>query len=73
MYALWQKHAVRNGVKEEEEELVQNAFEGFCFRCKKKGPKAHECLEKKGRNTTPLGAGGVGKRKCDHCGKHGAQ
>jgi hypothetical protein len=48
MNSLWRMHAVSTGIKKEEDELIINAFEGFCFGCKKKGHKAHQCPEKKG-------------------------
>jgi hypothetical protein len=67
MNALWQT--------KDEYEIILGAFEGFCFRCKQKGHKAHECPEKKGRMTSPLGVGGakggMGQFKCNHCGKSG--
>lgn len=57
----------------EGEELVLNAFAGYCLRCKKKGHKAYECPERKGRRTAPFGtsAGGAGKLACNHCSKTG--
>jgi hypothetical protein len=45
MHALWRTHAADNGDKSEEDYMILDAFTGFCFRCKKKGHKAHECPE----------------------------
>jgi NurA-like 5'-3' nuclease len=59
MNTLWRTHAVNTGVKQEEEELVLNAFEGFCCGCKKKGHKAHECPQKSARMNPPPGSGGT--------------
>jgi hypothetical protein len=53
------------------DKLVLNAFTNICFRCKKKGHKAYECPEKKGRKTAPFGLGTTGKMMCNHCGKTG--
>jgi hypothetical protein len=48
MNDLWRMHATNSGDKEEDE-LVLNAFTGFCFPCRRKDPpRAHECPEKKG-------------------------
>jgi hypothetical protein len=46
---------VSSGAKDENDEIVLNAFEGFCFGCKRQGHKAPECPEKKGRMTAPSG------------------
>jgi hypothetical protein len=68
MNALWRTHAVGKDVKQEGDEMLLNTFDGFCFGCKKKGHKAHECPEKKGRKIMP---GMMGKITCNHCGKPG--
>jgi hypothetical protein len=67
MNDLWRTHAVSKDVKKDDE-LILNTFDGFCFRCKRKGHKAHKCPEKKGRKIMP---GMVGKMTCNHCGKPG--
>jgi hypothetical protein len=55
MNYLWRTHAADSGDKEDENELVLNAFARLCFGCKKKGHKAHECPEKKRCKTFATG------------------
>ena len=65
--------------RSEGNELVLNAFAGFCYGCKKKGHKAHKCPDKKYNNVTSgRYKGGNGSTngnkfqgKCNNCGKPG--
>ena len=70
MNALWRTHDVSSSEKEGGDELVLSTFGGFCFGCKKKGHKAHECPEKQGSQTAYANGNG-GAMKCNHCGKPG--
>ena len=49
-----------------EGEVALGAFGGFCFTCKEKGHKAHQCPKKNERGKKKKFNG-----KCNHCGKEG--
>jgi hypothetical protein len=51
------------------DEFALSAFDGYCFRCKKRGHKSHECPTK----GQAEGGGGARKfnGKCNSCGKTG--
>jgi hypothetical protein len=47
MNAHWRSIGGINGKREESDEWVLNASTGYCFECKERGHKAHECSQKK--------------------------
>jgi hypothetical protein len=47
MNAHWRSIGGINGKREESDEWVLNASAGYCFECKERGHKAHECSQKK--------------------------
>ena len=48
-------------------EISLSSFGGFCFNCKEKGHKAHQCPKKNSGKPKPKKF----KGKCNHCGKEG--
>jgi hypothetical protein len=69
MNALWRSLGGSKSGGGDHDELALSAFDGYCFRCKKRGHKSHECPTK-----GQAGGGGSARKfngKCNSCGKTG--
>jgi hypothetical protein len=79
MTNMWRQRQAKKGKEKDEDEdddaeIALGAIAKFCFKCKKKGHKAHECRSQGGAENKNKASNGKQKKirgKCFNCGREG--